>query len=280
VVTGDGRWVYTLVSGPDGWFLGVNQAGFPLEHWVCVYGDSEVSEATIVVRYAGGLDIGHGQKWILTNDGDNDPTDGIIAGEGGFDAVAPVNIGVNSEAKVALHILPRVDSRTCSSDFPVIEDAGDILTTCAGTDVHFFPVFYDLVEYMGMEYGIIWHGSHSCLFRSCSDLTIGTIRYPSGTVSPEDQTDWVAHAWTNCQAGPVAIPGFGWITETEPGMICMVAATGTGHLWVMDCRPELKGVNEPVCNFCAGIGGVLGDDLSGPASTENTSWGKIKHMFR
>jgi hypothetical protein len=282
VVTGDGRWAYTLISGPPGWYFNVTQSvgEIPLRHWLSAYGDSAVTEATIVVEYTGGLPVSFDHEWLLTNDGDLDPQSGVIPGEGGFEAAAPSYEGINTACKVAVHVLPHLESRTCSRDFPVIADPVDIVTTCPGNDVDFFPVFYNLTEYLGMEYSVTWPGSQSCAFSSCSDLTVGTIMYPLGTVSPWDQTDMIAHTWLECQPGPVGIPGFGWITEPIPSMICLAPSSSGGYIWVLDCTEDLPGPNEPVCNFCAGIGGMQGDSPLGPSAVEDATWGTIKSLFK
>lgn len=131
--------------------------------------------------------------------------------------------GANSGvAKVAVHVVDH-SSRSCSKNMPTITSCEDIITTNAGYNVDFFPVFFDLVEYQGIEYGVTWNGS-SCTFTSCSDLTIGDI---------VNAGDGVSHAWSECQSGPVAIPGFGWIYSY--GSICIVPHPAAGGPNIGDC---------------------------------------------
>jgi hypothetical protein len=174
-------------------------------------------------------------------------------------------IGINPDVKVAVHVEPHA-SRSCTKSFPVVTNCGDITTTEPGPDVDAFPVFYDLVEYQGFDYGMAWPGFYSCVFTSCSDLSIGTILLPG---------DGISHAWTACMTGPVAMPGWGWIWDY--GMICVVAHPDAGGPNVGDCDGEM---NTPKCNFCAGIGGYFGDDPCQPTRTKPTSWGAIKAIFK
>lgn len=175
---------------------------------------------------------------------------------------AGANAGVG---KVAVHVLDH-ESRTCTKNFPSIQGCGDIITTHEGPDVDAFPVFFDLVEYQGFDYSMVWPGTYSCAFTSCSDLTIGGVVWPG---------DGVSHAWYECQPGPVAIPGFGWIWDY--GMICIAPYPGTDQINIGDCTGAL---DAPICIFCAGIGGYQGDDPCEPTATEQSTWGSIKSMFK
>jgi hypothetical protein len=176
-------------------------------------------------------------------------------------AFAGLNAGVG---KVAVHVLPHA-ARTCTKNFPVITGCQDIVTTEPSPDADAFPVFFDLVEYQGFDYGMTWPGMYSCAFTSCSPLTIGGIVWPG---------DGVSHAWTVCQPGPVAITGFGWIYDY--GIICVVPHPEPGTINIGDCQAEL---DHPICVFCAGIGGFIGDDPCWPTGTEQSTWGSIKSMF-
>jgi hypothetical protein len=176
--------------------------------------------------------------------------------------------GANPDAKVAVHVIPH-GSRSCTKSFPVIATCADIIYTEPTPDADAFPVFFDLVEYQGLEYGMTWPGMYSTVFTSCSDLTIGGIVF-SG--------DGISHAWTLCQPGPVAIPGWGWIYDY--GVVCVVPSPENeeGVIAIGDCTPE---PDVPVCNFCAGIGGYDGDDpCQGPSANESSTWGGIKGMFK
>jgi hypothetical protein len=173
--------------------------------------------------------------------------------------------GVNTDAKVAVHVIPH-SSRSCTKGFPIITMCAEIATTEPGPDVDAFPVFFDLVEYQGFDYGMTYPGLYSAVFTSCSDLTIGTILYPG---------DGVSHAWTTCQPGPVAIPGWAWIWDY--GMVCVVPHPAAGGPTIGDCTGGADGV---MCNFCAGIGGFIGDDPCWPTATETSTWGGVKSMFK
>jgi hypothetical protein len=173
--------------------------------------------------------------------------------------------GLNPVAKAAVHVRPHA-SGSCTKNFPTILDCGDIVTTTPGPDVDAFPVFFDLVEYQGFDYGMTWPGMYSAVFTSCSDLTIGSILWPG---------DGVSHAWYVCQYGPVAIAGFAWIFDY--GMVCIVPHPGAGGPTVGDCHGGDDGM---MCMFCAGIGGYIGDDPCWPTATEPNTWGGIKGMFK
>jgi uncharacterized repeat protein (TIGR01451 family) len=116
--------------------------------------------------------------------------------------------------------------------------------------VDVFPVFFDVVEYLGVEYGLTWPGSGNCAFTSCSNLHIGGIEQPG---------DGIAQAWTSCQWGPTGssvVPGFGWIEVTEPGMVSLVPHPETGMIRILDCA---DGLDAPVGIYCAGLCGESGD---------------------
>ena len=174
-------------------------------------------------------------------------------------------LGVNKFGKAAVHALPHT-SRSCTKNFPVIVSCGEIITTEPSQDTDCFPVFFDLVEYQGFDYGMIWPGMYTCVFTSCSDLTIG------GIVNPGDG---VSHAWTVCQAGPVAIPGWGWIYDY--GMVGVVDHPEVLDINIGDCQGDF---NQPLCSYFAGIGGYIGDDPCEPTATKPTSWGGIKAMYK
>jgi uncharacterized repeat protein (TIGR01451 family) len=164
---------------------------------------------------------------------------------------APGLSGRNPSAMVAVHVMPHDDSRACGVNFPTIDEPADIAYTYVGLGgVDIFPVFYELTEYRVVTYGLTWSGSSSCIFTSCSDLNIGDIVWPG---------DGMAHNWSNCQAGPTAIPGFGRIEVSGPGHVCVVPWTTNGYvmLEVLDCE---EGQDEPVENYCAGVGGATGDE--------------------
>ena len=168
-------------------------------------------------------------------------------------------------AKVAVHVLPHA-SRSCTKSFPSIATCEDITTTETSPDVDAFPVFFDLVEFQGFDYGMTWPGLYSAVFTSCSDLTIGGI---------VNAGDGISHAWTECQVAAVAITGWGWIYDY--GAVCVVPHPQAGGPTIGDCH---AGADLPLGNFCAGIGDSVGDDPCTPVATEPTTWGAIKGMYR
>ena len=171
-------------------------------------------------------------------------------------SISPGFAGQNNNAKVAVHVMPHLESRTCSSDMPSLESPCWVHFVYVGCDaVDVFPVFYDIVEYRGFEYGLAWPGEATCIFTSCSDLSIGNITH-SG--------DGISQVWLDCGgAGYPAVTGFAWIDGTEPGQICVVPHPIGGRVLVLDCH---EGVNEPFYNLCAGVCGEPGD---------NPCWGNV-----
>jgi len=178
--------------------------------------------------------------------------------------------GVNENGKVAIHVLDHSGKRSCTNQFPVIAGCEDIITTNAGTNVDFFPVFFDLAEYTGVEYGVTWSGP-SCAFTSCADFAIGGI---------VNSGDGISQTWSDCHDEAVAIPGFGWIYSY--GMICIVPHPKYGGPNVTDCStPKIIDSLETVSLGCAGTNGFEGDDpCTLKVSTNPTTWGQIKGMFR
>jgi hypothetical protein len=167
--------------------------------------------------------------------------------------VAVVSIcaaGSNPNAKVAVHVMSHA-SRSCTKNFPTIDDCEDIVYTYSGGgDIDFFVVFYDLAAYQGFGYAMTWPAEwSSCSFTSCSDLTIGTIESPG---------DSVAHAYSSCDSSDICIPGFGWVDAGEdPGYIRIVDFLPVGRIEVGDCS---EGSDSLVLNCRAGVNGYSGDD--------------------
>jgi hypothetical protein len=159
--------------------------------------------------------------------------------------------GINPNAKVAIHVKAHAAKQDCGS-LPAISDSSDIVTTYEGSSFDFFPVFYDLNECQGVEYGVTWPAWVSaCVFTSCSDFVIGDIESPG---------DGISHVWTECVTGGVAIPGWGWLYADDAGVVCIIDHPEGGAVSVLDCN---EGLDEPIDNFCAGVYGATGDD---PAS--------------
>jgi hypothetical protein len=193
--------------------------------------------------------------------------------------------GPNFNAKAWIHLEDHA-SRTCAKGFPTgIDSCDDIVYTLAGADADCFPVFWDLVEYQGFDYGLTWPGAYTAAFTSCSDLAIGTIVNPG---------DGVSHAWYVCQNSTIAIPGWAWIYDTGP--VCIISHPTAGGVVVGACNPTVGALVTgdwktelgvaldtlpPISYGCSGIGGyVVGDGNPCDAAIAPTSWGGIKGMFR
>jgi len=177
--------------------------------------------------------------------------------------------GNNSNVAVSVHVTAHASKRSCSSGLPSIDRCDDVKTTESSADVDCFPVFYELSEYLGCQYGLTWPGTYTCTFTSCSDLVIGEIVNPG---------DGIAHTWTSCQSGRTAIPGWFRIYEPAGGKVCVVPDPDAGDIYVLDCAEGLDAPFETPA--CAGIAGRPGDDPCGdqPPTQEGT-WGEIKTMF-
>jgi hypothetical protein len=173
--------------------------------------------------------------------------------------------GNNPAAKVAVHVRAHNAKAGCTVAIATCED---VVTTEPGFSVDAFPVFYDLVEFKGCEYGLCWPAwTYSAAFSNCSDLVIGEVLWPG---------DGAAHSWSLCQAG-VCVPSFVWLYADGAGMICPCPNPETGVIRVLDCA---EGLDSPIGIFCAGVYGMVGDDPCEPVvATEASTWGGIKGMF-
>lgn len=267
---------YTLAKAPEGWQMsivpkndGTGQA------WISIYGDEPCSGSDFRVEYSGPYSTRSASHWHLTEDGDPDPDTGLIPGESGFGAHGVWFTGGNAGVKVGVHVLPH-ERRTCISGQPSLTSCSDIVATCEANDVDFFPVFFDLSEYQCLEYSVEWPGTYSCIFTPCTSHNIGRIVWPAGTVPEEEATDRISQCHDGCRTGPIAIPGWGWIYEPGPATIRIVPCPATGQIGVLDCDQH---IDQPICNFAAGIGGALGEQPCAPSVTEPKTWGAIKAMF-
>jgi hypothetical protein len=178
--------------------------------------------------------------------------------------------GNNPGAKVAVHVVAHFAKRNCTNSFPSINLCSDVVYALETGDADCFPVFFNLQEYRGVEYGLDWPGTYTCTFTSCSDFAIGDI------VNPGDGIDQV---WVDCQPGHVAIPGWAWIYEPDSALVCVVVHPLTFEINVLDCS---DGLDEPADDpFCAGIAGAQGDDpCDYPVASDESTWGSIKSLFR
>jgi hypothetical protein len=177
--------------------------------------------------------------------------------------------GANPTAKSAVHVQTHWAKQSCTN-LPYITNCAQIVTTNAGCNIDAFPVFYSLTAYLGFEYGMCWDPPgclSSCTFTNCADLVIGGIVW-SG--------DGVSQTWFNCQYAYAGVPGWGWFYAYCPAVICICDHPQSGVTWVLDCWDS---VDTPVCNFCAGVCGAVGDSPCDPTGTEQSTWGAIKSMF-
>jgi hypothetical protein len=176
--------------------------------------------------------------------------------------------GNNPEAKVAVHVRPHNAKLGCNVG--TIVDCNDIIETEASFSFDAFPVFYELAEYLGCQYGLTWPAwAYSAAFTSCSDLVIGTVVWPGSGA---------AHTWTTCQAAGVAVPSFIWLYADDPGTICPIPYPDAEPplLSVLDCA---EGLDTPMTISCAGVYGEVGDDPCRDA-TEAATWSAIKSIFK
>ena len=177
--------------------------------------------------------------------------------------------GNNPVAKVAVHVRPHTLKGSCTLE-PAIVGCEGIVTTEPGFSADAFPVFYDLVEFLGVEYGLCWPAwTYSAAFNNCADLVIGAVVWPG---------DGASHTWLSCQAG-VAVPSFMWLYADAPGMVCPCPHPIAGAITILDCE---EGNDYPCGIFCAGVYGMIGDDPcdGGASATETSTWGGIKGVFK
>ena len=175
----------------------------------------------------------------------------------------------NPVAKVAIHVRPHNAKAGCTITPPIVDCTG-IITTDPNFSVDAFPIFYDLTEFKGVLYGLMWPAwTYSAAFTSCSDLVIGAVDWPGSGA---------AHTWFECQVAPVAVPSFVWLYADGPGMICPIGHPFFGTIEVLDCA---EGIDFPCAVFCAGVYGATGDDPcgGGASATEQSTWGGIKSIF-
>jgi hypothetical protein len=174
--------------------------------------------------------------------------------------------GANPDAKVAVHVRVHSAKAGCTIT-PAIVGCGDINTTLPGYDIDAFPVFFDLVEWHGCEYGLCWPDwTYSAAMTNCADFIIGDVSWPG---------DGASHAWTGCFYG-VMVPSFVWLYADAPGYICVCPHPISGIIGTLDCADL---IDEVGCNFCAGVYGLIGDDPCEPTGTEPSTWSEIKGMF-
>jgi hypothetical protein len=174
----------------------------------------------------------------------------------------------NPNAKMALHLRPHSAKAGC--DYGTIEDCEDIVYELEDGSFDAFPVFFDLIEFLGCEYGLEWPETwSSASFTNCSDFVIG------GVVNPGDGA---AHTWTSCQPSGVCVPAFVWIVAYGPGQICPTDNPLTGFPKVLDCAQGADSLFT--YGACAGLYGAEGDDPCELNPITPTTWGEIKSLFK
>ncbi|MFH1313868.1 MAG: hypothetical protein ABIJ00_11670 [Candidatus Eisenbacteria bacterium] len=194
--------------------------------------------------FATSLERGDAHSYFFyCRDDADDP--GRLPGVGSY--AGPDVHGTNPSVRVAVHVLPH-RPRTCSKNFPAIDGWGDIITTEQRADADCFPVFYYLEEYQGFDYALTWPGLYSCVFTSCSDITVGAIVMPG---------DAISHTWNTCQTSSAAIPGWAWIFDY--GVVSVIPHPDLGTIDVRDCEHPV-GIDHPDYSVFAGIGGAIGQD--------------------
>jgi len=181
--------------------------------------------------------------------------------------------GQNPAVKVALHAEAYAKRRTCED--VVITDCSQIVSTLDLSPDYSYDiltVFFDVTGVTACEYGLTWAAglSYSAAFSGCGDLLIGDILWPG---------DGVAVSWTLCQMGWSIIPGWVYIDvlPEQPLVICPIPNPTTDFIGVTDCDFD---PDAPICFFCAGLHGAIGDDPCEPTAAEASTWGGIKSMFK
>jgi hypothetical protein len=173
----------------------------------------------------------------------------------------------NPMAKVAVHVKDHNSKQGCAA-LPAIEACEDINTTYAQHSFDAFPVFFDLVEYQGVEYGMCWPDwAYSAAWTQCADLVIGEISWPG---------DGISQTWTECHGEAIVITGWAWLYADGPGLVAVCDHPISGATLILDCA---SGLDEPIGNYPAGVFGAEGEDPCVPVMIEPTTWGAIKGIF-
>ena len=164
----------------------------------------------------------------------------------------PAFAGRNLQHKIAVHVVPHASG--CGS-LPTFTDCSQIVTSYTSTgDIDVIPVFFDLTEYLVVEFGLIWPSEWGSMeyTRCVGDLAIGQILHPG---------DGIATCWSECQNQWAVSHGFGWLTATGPGTVTAVPNPATGDYGAVDCQPlDVREYDPPAAVFAAGVGGPQGED--------------------
>lgn len=175
--------------------------------------------------------------------------------------------GNNPDVKVAVHVRPHDAKLGC--DYGTISTCHEIVVTEPGFNVDAFPVFFDVSEFQGCEYGMWWPSwAYSGAFSNCADLVIGAIVWPD---------DGASHTWLSCRTDTWAcVPSYLWLYADGPGMVCVVPHPVSGIVNVLDCA---EGLDAPMAFSCAGVNGYIGDDPCPPVEASQGTWSEIKGAF-
>jgi hypothetical protein len=176
-------------------------------------------------------------------------------------AASPCLAGNNPAMKCAVHVKAHNAKQGCDN-LPVIEMWEDLNFSCEYASFDAFPVFFDITEYLGVQYGMTWPDwTYGAAFTSCSDLVIGSVTAP-GTGA--------AHTWTACRTG-IAIPSFVWLYADGRGEVCLsdYPDSEPPRIWVLDCA---EGLDVPLYVICAEV-------YTAAPATEPTTWGDVKCLF-
>ena len=181
--------------------------------------------------------------------------------------------GANAHHKMAVHIKSHPTS--CAKGCPTFTGCNQIKTTwptCGDIDV--LPVFYDLVEYNVVEFGLMWPPEWYSMswVRCAGDIALGTLRIPG---------DGTAIAWTACQRSWAVAPGYGWVAAHSPGFVRLVPNVATSMYGVVDCTRMPGPYHDwPAFVSSAGVCGMIGEDPCRAVDTRRPSSSEIRSMFK
>jgi hypothetical protein len=176
--------------------------------------------------------------------------------------------GQNPNVKAVVHVQAYASKASCTNLVPTFTSCDQFVTTFPTYAFHALPVFFDTYGITGAEYSLVWPGTSSAGWIPCSDFSIG------GIVNSGDP---VSQTWSLCQIQYATICGLAWVFAGGPGFVCMVPNADSGFFGVTDCEFQ---TDVPMCIFCAGVLGEIGDDACAPTATEASTWGGIKSMFK
>ena len=168
---------------------------------------------------------------------------------------------------MAIHV--KAHPTSCTANYPSFTHCSQIVPTYdGGGDVDVLPVFFELREYLGLEFGLDWPwawGSISWV-RCKGDIAVGEMAFPG---------DGTAMVWTSCQSSWSVVPGFGWLTTSGSGVVSAVPNPATGAYGVIDCTEDEPVYDYPLGQpYNAGIGGAAGDDPCGVKGGADSSLGR------